>query len=87
MLEKLFRIKNTGDCYFEQNNVSFETIQKFQSNGFLLSAYFYALILITTLIGMERNLYWISDDFYELTLAYLYRKNLETDKKLLLDDM
>ena len=86
MLEKLFRIKNTGDCYFEQNDVSFETIQKFQS-GFLLSDYFYAFILITTLIGMERNLYWISDDFYELTLAYLYRKNLESGKKLLLDDM
>lgn len=88
LLEKILRFKNKKNCFFEQDTISYDTIQIFkEGKSFILAAYFFSIVLISSLINFEKTSYWISESFYELTLSYPYRKTLELDKKLLLNKM
>lgn len=86
-LERIYRLKNKNNCFFSSKSVDYETIVKFEANGFILSAYFFGVVLVTSMINFRKQAYWISNSFYELKLAYLYRRSLPIDKKRILNNM
>lgn len=56
--------------------------RRFNVNGFLITNYPFANIVVGSLIGYTKATYWISSEMFSLNMAHMVRRNLERRTKI-----